>query len=504
MLDNLLGIIHDEDLATQLFHSLMSFNVEERRVDRAGRLSREPHPEVLGAPALHPYFQTRYADMQVVVSTDSAATVAENLDDLATLQTVLYRSLDPADRIWPLSMPPRLSEDDRQQIMGDTHWSAEAAIKPYLMEKYGVTQGCLTAVHVNFRLPDPVIHRLYFHYTEEFHSLVAFKNALYFRLAQNYVRYQWLITYLFGASPIAEEGFFDTVPAPLRRPVRSILNSPYGRVNRAQERVTYASLASYLTHLQRNIDNGTFASTQEFYGPVRLRGQANERDFLMGGVRYLELRNFDNSPFAPDGVSQQGLRFLKIFLAYLLTKPLSNQGLTTTLTAAQERNQLVALEAPDRPTAFLAEGQALFLEMREMLDHLGNPVDGAVLDDLEQRLVRPELTPAAKLVAQMKDGSLMAFGADVANTWTLERRTTKPLLPRLTMLNDHTQRFVMAAIQAGVRFYEISDGSEGDLLMFTYDGITQILQDKEMRGRHPEQRLRELFPELPPLVVHQG
>ncbi|KRN03083.1 gamma-glutamylcysteine synthetase [Levilactobacillus senmaizukei DSM 21775 = NBRC 103853] len=256
MLDNLLGIIHDEDLATPLFHSLMSFNVEERRVNANGRLSREPHPEILGAPALHPYFQTRYSNTQLVISTDATPSVTENLDDLATLQTVLYRSLAPDDRIWPLSMPPRLSDTDRQQIMMDNRWSSEAAIKPYLMEKYGVTRGCLTAVHVNFRLPDPVIHRLYLHYNEEFHSLVAFKNALYFRLAQNYVRYQWLVTYLFGASPIAEDGFFDLIPEPLSHPVRSILNSPYGRVNRAQERVTYASLASHLTHLQRNVDDG--------------------------------------------------------------------------------------------------------------------------------------------------------------------------------------------------------------------------------------------------------
>ena len=47
--------------------------------------------------------------------------------------------------------------------------------------------------------------------------LIAFKNALYLKLAQNYLRYRWVITYLFGAAPVAEQGFFDQeVPEPVR------------------------------------------------------------------------------------------------------------------------------------------------------------------------------------------------------------------------------------------------------------------------------------------------
>ena len=46
-------------------------------------------------------------------------------------------------------------------------------------------------------------------------DMIAFKNALYLKLAQNYLRYRWVITYLFGAAPVAEQGFFDQeVPEP--------------------------------------------------------------------------------------------------------------------------------------------------------------------------------------------------------------------------------------------------------------------------------------------------
>ena len=47
-------------------------------------------------------------------------------------------------------------------------------------------------------------------------DIIAFKNALYLKLAQNYLRYRWVITYLFGAAPVAEQGFFDQESARTR------------------------------------------------------------------------------------------------------------------------------------------------------------------------------------------------------------------------------------------------------------------------------------------------
>lgn len=48
-----------------------------------------------------------------------------------------------------------------------------------------------------------------------------------------------MITYLFGASPIAEQGFFDQeVP----EPVRSFRNSDHGYVNKEEIQVSFVSL----------------------------------------------------------------------------------------------------------------------------------------------------------------------------------------------------------------------------------------------------------------------
>ncbi|GET12206.1 hypothetical protein SN811_07060 [Ligilactobacillus agilis] len=38
------------------------------------------------------------------------------------------------------------------------------------------------------------------------------QTYLYTIIAQGFVRYRWFLTYLFGASPVAEENFFEKKP----------------------------------------------------------------------------------------------------------------------------------------------------------------------------------------------------------------------------------------------------------------------------------------------------
>lgn len=499
MLDNLLAVIREENLSEQLYHSLVGLEIEEQRIDQHGRLSRQPHPSKLGSRTFHPYLQTDFTETQLEVITDPNPNIGGTLDQLDTLQTVVYRSLEGDDRIWPLSMPPVMDADDLKFVAGHFDRPAIRPYREYLLKKYGIQHGCMTGVHVNYSLPDPVIHRLYSHYTKEFDSLVGFKNALYFRITQNFVRYQWLLTYLFGASPIAEKGFFETTPDALKRPVRSIRNSRYGFVNFPQEQVTYASLPAHLTQLQRLIDDGTYFSAHEFYGPVRLKGQGNARDFLTGGIQYLELRDFDNTPFTANGVSRHALYFLKIFMIYLLTRDLPDD-LNGALDAARDQNQAVALENPLAPTQYQAAGERVFKEMRAMADQLqAHTEQWSVIDDLEEVLMHPELTPAAKLMEHVEQDSLMTYGQAVARRWHQERLGTDQLLPRLKQLSDHAQRFVLVAMQDGIRFFQVRDEDGEDLLMFTFDGVTQVLQDRDTKVADPDKRLRLLFPDLPPL-----
>ena len=84
-------------------------------------------------------------------------------------------------------------------------------------------------------------------------DIIAFKNALYLKLAQNYLRYRWVITYLFGAAPVAEQGFFDQEVPEL---VRSFRNSDHGYVNKEEIQVSFASLEDYVSAIENYIEQG--------------------------------------------------------------------------------------------------------------------------------------------------------------------------------------------------------------------------------------------------------
>jgi len=75
--------------------------------------------------------------------------------------------------------------------------------------------------------------------------------------------------------------------------------------------------------------------------------------------------------------------------------------------------------------------------------------------------------------------------------------TNTALLPVYQTLTGRTQRFILTAMQAGIQFYQVKDEFGADLLLFTFAGVTQVLQEQDTQTKDPHRRLRELFPELP-------
>lgn len=472
MLENLLAVIQEEHLSEQLYHSLIGIALSEQRVDENGQLSLLPQPAPWRDQPRNIYLRPGEMTSQIRVLTEPNPNIGGTLDRLDTLQTVVYRSLEGSDRIWPLSVPPVV---DTARL---------ASLGPDKQIDW------LTGIKLGYSLPDPVIHRLYSHYTNDFDSVVAFKNFLYFRVAQNFVRYQWLLTYLFGASPLAERGLFETLPTPLATPVRSLR---YCGALPATAPVTYTSLGAHLGALQRLSAMGAPLTAE----PVVLKGQAAPQDFLTGGIGYLELHGFDNTPFTANGVSRHALYFFKMFMIYLLTTPVPTTNLATELATAHAKNKTVAMEEPGAPTQFLAQGEAIFEQMRIMAAKLyAHTEQWGAIDDLEEVLEHPELTPAAKLLTHVHQGSLMTYGMEVANNWSRQRLEASDILPVYKALSPHCQRFIFTAMQAGVQFYQVKDEFGADLLLFTHDGITQVLQERDTRTQYPLYHLHQLFPEL--------
>lgn len=497
MLENLLTYIKQEDVAEQLYHSLIGIEIEEHRIEGDGHLSRHPYPQNLGSRKYHPYLQSDFSESMNELVTDPNPTIGGVLDQLDTIQTVLYRSMKPDEYIWPFSMPPALSADDIEFV--ETHFARPPfqAYRDYLTKKYQVPLKIVTGLHVNFSIPEPVINRLYTHYENQFQSLVDFKNALYFQIAQNFVLHRWLLTYLFGASPIAETGFFPAGNSPLSHPVRSIRNSIYGYLNKPEDRVNvtlYSSLGNYIDRLSEALNQRRLFSTAEFYGPVRLRGQKSLADYRTKGISYLEFRVMDNTPFTPNGISRHALYFLKFFLMYLLIHPVDETNIHDQLKQSFNENNQVALERPDQPTFKAADGLQIFDELIEMAKQLhAHSEQLQALDDFNEVMSHPELTASAMLLPKIKHQSLQEFGIQTAKAWKAQRLNSKDLLPAMANLSENAQRLIFDAIALGIRYYEVRDENGEELLMLTYDNVTQVVYSSKISD-HPLQYLYNLFP----------
>lgn len=501
MLKNLLTYIQEEHVAEQLYHSLIGIEIEEHRIDNHGQLTRKPYPTNLGSRRYHPYLQSDFSESMNEIITDPNPNIGGVLDQLDTLQTVLYRSIDKSEFFWPLSMPPALDDDDVDFIEDHFGRPVYTKYRNYLTKKYGVARKIITGVHVNFSIPEPVINRLYVHYQDQFKTLVAFKNALYFQLTQNFVLHRWLLTYLFGASPIAEKGFFPKKDAQvLTHPVRSIRNSIYGYVNEPEDHVDatiYTSLDHYIDGLDSAVDHHHLYSKAEFYGPVRLRGQDDVKDYRTKGISYLEFRVLDNTPFTPNGISRHAMYFLKFFLMYLLVTPIDHETIANDLKQSFTDNNQVALESPDQPTFKMAEGVQIFNELITMAKSLhAHSEQLQALDDFSEVISHPELTASAMLLKHIKDDSLMDFGTTVAKEWRAQRLGANTLLPSMSNISFEAQRLIFYAIQLGIRYYVVKDEEGESLITLTYDNVTQVVYTDKVGKVEPLEYLYNLFPDI--------
>lgn len=163
-------------------------------------------------------------------------------------------------------MPPKLSPAEIQIAHLENDF--ERHYRESLAEKYGKTLQAISGIHYNVELGTDLIQALF--KVSDYQNIRLFKNDLYLKLARNFLRFRWFLTYLYGAAPIAEEGFLTRE---ISQPVRSIRNSDLGYVNDQKIHISYASLESYVSDIEKYVAQGDLIAEKRCYMPVRFRGQ---------------------------------------------------------------------------------------------------------------------------------------------------------------------------------------------------------------------------------------
>lgn len=475
MLENILDVIRANNLVGGLTKGQFGIEVEEHRLSQDGHLSQQGHPKAFASRAFHPYLQSDFSESQTELVTGLASSTDDALRKLSVLQDILRKNLQPGELIWPLSMPPRVSAADQQWLDETFERTWYQDYRDYLKKKYGLGHEIMTGVHVNLRLNADFLEKLYTsYYHQDFASLTAFKNAAYFKIVQRLVMYRWLFTYLFGAAPFNEN---ETMRIPNEfkdTPVRSLRSSKFGFANEASEDLTtsYTSLTDYLDTIDQAVADQQLYSADEFYGPVRIKGQTNATDYKNKGITYLEFRIFDNDPFDINGISSTTLDFFHLFVMFALS--MDNPAPTAEeLVSSRELNNTVALENPTE-TSIVAEGAMHFLQVLDsFIDALGleNRYHVAVRMARE-RIENPLLTPAARVARQEINGSVFSWGLQQARDFATEwQEDDQYVLPTLAFLPETEQQVIKTAVENGL-FTGLNDDDSVEIAGTHYASTT--------------------------------
>jgi glutamate--cysteine ligase len=329
---------------------------ETLRVTPDGYISRASHPRQLGSTLTNQYITTDYSEALLEFITPPQTDNDATLQFLADIQHFAYAAIDQ-ELLWAFSMPCMIrSEEDIPiaQYGSSNVGRMKTIYRRGLGLRYGRYMQAIAGVHFNYSVPDEFWPALA-DADRSTRPLAEFKSESYMGLVRNVRRTDWLLLYLFGASPAVCKCFLpdgDTGLSELDKGTyyapfaTSLRMSDIGYKNKSQAgiRISANSLHQYVRDLGKAIRtpdadyeklgvraDGEYQQLNpnrlqienEYYSTIRpkratLSGERPTSALMRGGIEYAELRALDVSPFDAVGIAPATLDFCEAFLIYAL------------------------------------------------------------------------------------------------------------------------------------------------------------------------------------------
>lgn len=441
---------------------------ESLRINLDGSLAVTSHPQSLGSSSNHPYITTDFSESQMEIITPPFGTVEEAYHFLEQVQLFAMNNIS-RELLWSLSMPGKIP--DRPEIpiayYGESPEAKERVIyRRGLSLRYGRKMQLICGMHYNFSFSDELFQVLYDRLGTK-KDFKSFKNQVYFSVARNFLRYRWLLVYLFGASPVVDESYKQEVIDSLdlfgdvecgsgsyhKKYAISLRMSKYGYSNtrHTNVRVSYDSLEQYIRDLRKALDTkderyakiGVLLDGEqvqlndhllqienEYYAPIRFKQYLKKGETMLQalekrGINHIEIRALDLDPFTPMGIDLDKLHFLQVFFLFCLFE--DDENLDNSERDCANRNQkLVALRGREKwmvlkkckKNEILLEnwGSEIFEKLIAIADLLDNSVGEdkytQVVHVQEKKLHDVSLLPSSRMVNEMegKCESYVDFG----------------------------------------------------------------------------------------------
>ena len=384
--------------STHISGMLRGIERESLRMQSSGFLSQADHPQALGSALTHPHITTDYSEALMEFITPPQDTIGKALNYLKDIHSVVHKHLEHDEKLWPLSMPCMLDDQEENIRLAQYGTSNIGRFKTLYRHGLGVRYGrrmqTISGVHYNLSFPDHFFAALQADETDEQlkgMSLQDYRSHRYFGLIRNFIRLTPLVMFVVGASPSVCKCFMTGREHHLLPLLKGTLYLPYatalrmgrfGYQNSAQKQlgIHYNDLGGYLDGLQKavktpyapfsrlglndaqgepiQINDHVLQIENEYYSLVRPKqvpqdGETPSEALQKRGVGYVELRAVDVNPYDPIGIDENTAGFLEVLALYCLLK--DSPDLLDDEQETVEQNQAEVVNRGRAPNACIAE-----------------------------------------------------------------------------------------------------------------------------------------------------
>lgn len=485
--------IIDKSLNKDLFRGRFGLEKENVRVDQEGKLALTPHPKAFGSKTENPYIQTDFSESQIEMITPSFDSIDETYQFMEALQDIVSLELD-GEYLWPSSNPPILPNEEEIPIakMGDP---AADQYRKELANKYGRKRQLLSGIHYNFSFDERFLRKL--HETlGQGEVYKDFKDAIYFRIARNLLRYRWLLIYLTGASPVFDKTYIEECvslgnsednKSYYFKNMNSLRNSICGYRNEKPLYVSFDSTQDFVQDLNTLIQRGDLLNAKEFYSPVRLKtakGLNLLQELVEDGVAYLELRMIDLNPLYKIGISKETMVFIHLFILFMLLKEDEPFDAEDQKIADLNHDRMItegiegALFDSKGPRGTMkVMALTCIREMQEMVQLL-NPHGEELLQILDEKMKKihhPEMGFAYQIKSDIQKSTYAKYHLAKAKAYAEESMKSGYRFAGYEDLELSTQLLLKAAVKRGIKF-ELIDRDENFVMLSKGDHKEYVKQ----------------------------
>ena len=325
---------------------------ESLRVTQEGKISQNNHPENLGSPLTSKDITTDFAEALVELVTPTFESAGELFKHISLLHKFLYSEMGD-EILWNFSMPCAFQNE--QEIKIAEYGNSNSGMLKHIYRRglrlrYGSIMQCVSGIHYNFSLSEGSWGALT-HSPDQ-----NFINEKYLGAIRNIKRNFWFLLERLGASPIAHASYLLGREHSLEKygdndlflpAATSLRMSEVGYQSKAQNalKINYNNLDEFIDAIikgiktpvksfediglidkhgiPQQISSGILQIENELYDTVRPKrsGPSGSRPATLlknKGIEYLELRGVDINPFIPEGIDENKIKLLDIFIMHSL------------------------------------------------------------------------------------------------------------------------------------------------------------------------------------------